>query len=191
MGPGGPGVVRIRLPIPGDRLHLEDHRMVKRRPFTPADAQPGDPAVAAIMPPISILKPLRGADPLMYEAFRSHCLQDYPEFELIFGVADENDPAAAEVRRLQREFPTQPIKLVICPRTLGTNRKVSTLVQLMSSARHDLILVNDSDILVPPDYLRKIAAGFTNGVLPMGTSVWSRPSIAPCRVRPWPRGWRH
>ncbi|MGA2990698.1 MAG: bacteriohopanetetrol glucosamine biosynthesis glycosyltransferase HpnI [Candidatus Korobacteraceae bacterium] len=127
---------------------------------------------AMLMPPISILKPLRGSDPLMYEAFRSHCLQDYPAFELIFGVADESDPAAAEVRRLQREFPAQPVKLIVCPQTLGTNRKVSTLVQLLPSARHELILVNDSDILVPPDYLRKIAAGFANGRAGLVTALY-------------------
>ncbi len=115
------------------------------------------------MPPISILKPLRGADPRMYEAFRSHCLQDYPEFEIIFGVADANDPAVAEVERLQREFPSRRIQLLVCPELLGTNRKVSTLVQLLPQARYDWLLINDSDILVPPDYLRRIAACFEDG----------------------------
>jgi ceramide glucosyltransferase len=115
------------------------------------------------LPPISILKPLRGADPRMYEAFRCHYLQDYPEFEIIFGVADANDPAAAEVERLQREFPSRRIQLVVCPELLGTNRKVSTLVQLLPLARYDWLLINDSDILVPPDYLRRIAACFETG----------------------------
>ncbi len=111
-------------------------------------------------PPISILKPLRGADARMYECFRSHCLQDYPEFEILFGVAEPGDPAVAEVERLQREFPSRAIHLVVCPEALGTNRKVSTLVQLLPQARYDLLLINDSDILVPPDYLRKIATSF-------------------------------
>jgi ceramide glucosyltransferase len=114
-------------------------------------------------PPISILKPLRGADPRMYEAFRSHCLQDYPAFELIFGVADASDPAVAEVERLQREFPSRSIRLLVCPKLLGTNRKVSTLVQLLPQARYDWLLINDSDVLVPPDYLRRIAACFETG----------------------------
>lgn len=114
-------------------------------------------------PPISILKPLRGADPRMYEAFRSHCLQDYPAFEIIFGVADASDPAVAEVERLQREFPSQSIQLMVCPELLGTNRKVSTLVQLLPQARYDWLLINDSNILVPPDYLRRIAACFESG----------------------------
>jgi ceramide glucosyltransferase len=114
-------------------------------------------------PPISILKPLRGADPRMYECFRSHCLQDYPEFEILFGVAEPGDPAVAEVERLQREFPSQAIHLVVCPEVLGTNRKVSTLVQMLPQTRYDLLLINDSDILVPPDYLRKIAGSFRPG----------------------------
>jgi ceramide glucosyltransferase len=141
-------------------------RLLRQQTFVPADAKAasaGDPTAATLMPPISILKPLRGRDPLLYEALRSYCLQDYPEFELIFGVADGNDPAVAEVQRLQREFPARLIKMIVCPQALGTNGKVSTLVQLLPAARHELILVNDSDILVPPDYLRKIAAGFGNG----------------------------
>src|SRR4051812_48106296 len=60
--------------------------------------------VASFTPKISILKSLRGTDPAMYEAFRSHCVQDYTHFELIFGVSDLNDPAVAEVDRLQAEF---------------------------------------------------------------------------------------
>ena len=75
-------------------------------------------------------------------------------------MADAGDPAVAEVERLQREFPSRPIHLMVCPELLGTNRKVSTLVQLLPLARYDLLLINDSDILVPTDYLRKIAAGF-------------------------------
>ena len=68
------------------------------------------------LPPISILKPLKGADPDIYESFRSHCLQDYPEYEIIFGVSDPADPAVASVEQLQREFPDRTIKLVVSPR---------------------------------------------------------------------------
>jgi ceramide glucosyltransferase len=111
-------------------------------------------------PAVSILKPLRGVDPRMYESFRSHCVQDYSEYEIIFGVNDADDPAVEAVHRLMREFPNCPIRLVICSEVLGTNRKVSNLVQMLRHARHDHILINDSDIFVTPDYLRRVMAPF-------------------------------
>jgi ceramide glucosyltransferase len=109
-------------------------------------------------PPVSILKPLKGTDPEMYEGFRSHCLQDYPEHEILFGVSDSTDPAATLVERLQREFPHQPIRLVLCEKNLGVNGKVSSLVQLAAEAKYGILLVNDSDIRVAPDYLRTVIA---------------------------------
>src|SRR5271166_6819722 len=95
--------------------------------------------------PISILKPLKGIDPEIYESFRSHCLQDYPEYEIIFGVSDPNDPAVASVRKLQLEFPQRAIRLVVCEKSLGTNVKVSNLAQMLPHARNELLIVNDSD----------------------------------------------
>ncbi len=108
------------------------------------------------LPPVSILKPLKGLDPQMWEAFCSHCEQDYPEFELIFGVSDPNDPAIALVLRLQEKYPRRKIDLLVCPRDLGNNRKLGTLAQMLPSARHEVLLLNDSDIRVPPDYLRLV-----------------------------------
>ena len=87
-------------------------------------------------PPVTILKPLKGADPQMYRAFRSHCLQDYPDFEIVFGVNDATDPAVAAVEKLRAEFPKVAIRLVVCNEVLGSNRKVSNLVRLMSEARY-------------------------------------------------------
>jgi ceramide glucosyltransferase len=113
-------------------------------------------ALPSFVPPVSILKPLRGADPGMYEAFRSHCLQDYPVYELIFGVAEAGDPAAALVERLKSEFPERRIELLVCPLFLGTNGKVSSLVQMLPHARHRYLVINDSDIRVPADYLRRV-----------------------------------
>src|SRR5205807_4916402 len=115
----------------------------------------GEPPVAAL-PGVSILKPLRGMDPRMYESFRSHCLQDYPEYEIIFGVSDADDPAVDAVERLVREFPRRQIRLVICPAMLGTNRKTSNLVQMLPEAQYGHVLINDSDICVPPDYLKRV-----------------------------------
>jgi ceramide glucosyltransferase len=123
-------------------------------------------------PGVSILKPLRGADPEMYPAFRSHCLQDYPEYELLFGVSDPNDPAAALVSQLQREFPAQPIKLIICDRLLGPNGKVSNLAHMFKHARYEHLIVNDSDINVPPDYLRRMLAPFADPHIGMVTCLY-------------------
>jgi len=111
---------------------------------------------AQTLPPVSILKPLKGTDPEIYESFRSHCLQDYPEYEIIFGVADPNDPAVASVQELQREFSGYPIRLVVCPEELGPNVKVSNLEQMLRTARYEYLIVNDSDIRVEPDYLRRV-----------------------------------
>src|SRR5208282_6291509 len=87
---------------------------------------------APVLPPVSILKPLKGTDPDIYESFRSHCLQDYPEYEIIFGVSDANDPAIESVQRLQREFPDRRIQMMICPQILGANVKVSNLAQMIT-----------------------------------------------------------
>jgi ceramide glucosyltransferase len=92
----------------------------------------------------------------MYESFRSHCLQDYPQYEIVFGVNDPADEAVAQVERLRAEFPAHDIRLVVCPEALGANRKVSNLSQMMRQAKYSHILINDSDIRVEPDYLRRI-----------------------------------
>ncbi|MGA3033945.1 MAG: glycosyltransferase [Terracidiphilus sp.] len=112
-------------------------------------------------PGVSILKSLKGVDPGMMDAFRSHCRQNYSgEYELLFGISSHDDPAAVAVERLQNEFPERAIRLVQCPEQLGTNGKVSTLVQLARLARHDFLLINDSDITVGPHYLLRVMAGF-------------------------------
>ena len=124
------------------------------------------------LPPISILKPLKGTDPEMYESFRSHCLQDYPEYEIIFGVSDPDDPAIECVNKLQREFPDRRIHLTVCPRILGANVKVSNLAQMLTEARYDWLIVNDSDIRVQPDYLRQVTAPLANLQVGMVTCLY-------------------
>jgi ceramide glucosyltransferase len=124
------------------------------------------------LPPVSILKPLKGTDPEIYECFRSHCLQDYPEYEIIFGVSDLSDPAVESVERLQREFPQRKIRLVICPKVLGANVKVSNLAQMLPEARHQQLIINDSDIRVAPDYLRKVMAPLANEKVGLVTCLY-------------------
>ena len=131
--------------------------IVAARVFVAARRRP----LAEFAPGVSILKSLKGLDPGMLDAFRSHCRQSYAgEFELLFGVSRMDDPAVAAVQQLQREFPERAIRLVECPERLGTNGKVSTLVQLVPHARHDFLLVNDSDITVSPRYLERVMAHF-------------------------------
>ena len=120
-----------------------------RRPLP--DFQPG----------VSILKPVKGLDPEMYASFASHCVQQYQgPYEILFGVSSLADPAVAAIEKLKAEFPAQTIRLVVCPELLGTNGKVSNLVQMLASAEHEYILINDSDIKVSPRYLRQIMGCF-------------------------------
>jgi len=124
------------------------------------------------LPPISILKPLKGTDPEIYESFRSHCLQDYPEYEIIFGVSDPNDPAIASVEALRREFSNRRIQLVVSPRILGANVKVSNLAQMLAEARYEHLIVNDSDIRVESDYLRRVVAPLADSRIGMVTCLY-------------------
>jgi ceramide glucosyltransferase len=123
-------------------------------------------------PPISILKPLKGTDPEIYECLRSHCLQDYPEYEIIFGASDPNDPAIATVKKLQSEFPANKIQLIVCPKVLGANIKVSNLAQMLPLARHDHLIVDDSDIRVERNYLRRVIAPLADPTVGMVTCLY-------------------
>jgi ceramide glucosyltransferase len=115
----------------------------------------------AFAPGVSVMKSLKGLDPGMTDAFRSHCIQNYAgDYELLFGVSSMDDPAVAAVEQLKAEFPVRAIRLVECPERLGTNGKVSTLVQLAEHARFDYLLINDSDITVGPRYLEQVMACF-------------------------------
>ena len=124
-------------------------------------------------PPVSILKPLKGIDPEIWESFCSHCEQDYPQFQLIFGVSDPADPAVEVVRKLQTKYPNLSIELVVCDRVLGANIKVSNLAQMLPAARHEVLLVNDSDIRVPADDLRKVIAPLTDASVGLVTCLYS------------------
>jgi ceramide glucosyltransferase len=112
--------------------------------------------LADYRPPVSILKPVRGRDARFYEAILSHAVQQYPEFELIFGTAAANDPALEDIDRLRMEFPRVPIRTVFTEND-APNGKVGSLEILAREARHEVILVNDGDISVEPDYLARVA----------------------------------
>lgn len=121
---------------------------------------PRDPGFS--MPAVSILKPLKGADREIYSSFRSHCVQNYEAYEIIFGVNDLEDDAVPLVRRLMAEFPNVNIRLVPCPEAVGMNRKVSSLAHMLQYASHNHVIVNDSDIRVSPDYVRNVMSHFAD-----------------------------
>jgi ceramide glucosyltransferase len=110
------------------------------------------------LPPVTVLKPLCGAEPGLYEHLRSFCLQDYPDFQIVFGVRDPEDSACEVVRRLVTEFPSLPIDVVINPQQHGSNCKTSNLINMFARARHDVLVMADSDAFVGPDYLANVTA---------------------------------
>ncbi len=109
--------------------------------------------------PVSVLKPLKGLDIGLYENLATLCRQTHERYQIVCGVADAQDPAIGVVRRLQRDFPQVDIELVIDARVYGTNYKVSNLHNMYRRAKHDLIVIADSDIRVGPDYLSRLVAG--------------------------------
>ncbi len=115
------------------------------------------------LPAVTILKPLCGIEPETYGCLRSFCDQDYPEFQIVFGVSHEADPAVALVRRLQREFPALALDLVVDRQRHGSSNKVSNLINMMARARHDFLVLADSDVRVQRDYLARVIAPLLNG----------------------------
>jgi ceramide glucosyltransferase len=118
------------------------------------------PPAEDVASPISVLKPVRGLDPGAYENFASFCRQDYPEFEILFAVNDAEDPVVPIVQKLIADFPGRSIRLIVVAERLGPNTKVSNLCRLVREARHDLLVITDSDVRVEPGYLRSVAAMF-------------------------------
>ncbi len=112
-------------------------------------------------PPVSILKAVKGLDYEAFENFASFCEQDYPQFEILFAIADSADPVIPVIERVRRAYPERTIRLVIDPPT-QVNRKASHLETLAEAARYDLLVASDSDMRVTPDYLRRVVAPFAN-----------------------------
>jgi ceramide glucosyltransferase len=134
-------------------------------------------------PPITLLKPLCGAEPGLYEHLRGFCQQDYPEYQIVFGMRDADDPAVAVAMRLTAEFPDLPIDIVINPAQHGNNYKISNLINMLDRARHDVFVMADSDAYVGPDYLGSVTAPLLDRNVGLVTcayhgvptaSVWSR-----------------
>jgi ceramide glucosyltransferase len=122
-------------------------------------------------PPISILKPLCGDEPLLEEALTTFCELDYPDFQLVLGVQNPADPALAVVERLQARFASIDMTVVVDPALHGLNRKVSNLVNMLPAARHDLLVFADSDLHVPSDYLKHVADALAQPGVGMVTTL--------------------
>jgi len=110
-------------------------------------------------PAVTILKPLHGTEPNLYANLARFCVQDYPApVQIVFGVSDPADPAIEVVRKIVAAFPDRDITLGISSRRHGSNRKISNLINMAAEARHDVLVISDSDIVVDPAYLKNIAA---------------------------------
>lgn len=116
-------------------------------------------APASSLPAVTILKPLYGAEPNLYANLARFCVQDYPSpVQIVFGVSDHADPAIAVVREIAATFPDRDLELVISSRRHGSNHKISNLINMATEARHDVLVISDSDIVVDADYLKSVAA---------------------------------
>jgi ceramide glucosyltransferase len=136
----------------------------------------------ARLPPVTILKPLCGDEPLLEEALASCCCQTYPEFQIVFGVQDIADPALAVAHRLRDRFPRRDIAIVVDDTPHGPNRKVANLINMLPSARHDVLLISDSDLHVMPNYLERLVAALE---VP-GTGLVTAVFVGLAAHRGWP-----
>ena len=107
---------------------------------------------------MSNLKPIRGLDPDAYENFASFCKQDYPDYELLFCVGEEDDPVVPILRKLERDFPERRIRVLFGSGGRGSNDKVVKLARLVGEAQHEVVVISDSDVRARPDYLRTVVA---------------------------------
>jgi ceramide glucosyltransferase len=130
-------------------------------------------------PPITVLKPLHGDEPLLEQALESFCRQDYPEVQIIFGVQDALDSAVPVVQRLRAKYPSIEMELVIDPTPHGLNRKVANLINMFPSARHDVLLVSDSDMHAAPDYLTRVADALDEPGTGLVTSLYTGIPVRP------------
>jgi len=129
-------------------------------------------------PPVSILKPVKGVDAGSFDNFASFCRQEYPApYQIIFACADAADPVIPVIERLRTEFPAIDMELVVAATLHGPNHKVSNLINAFPKARHDLLIVCDSDIRVSPDYLRQVAAPFADAAVGLVSSLYRSPGV--------------
>ncbi len=130
-------------------------------------------------PPMTVLKPVCGLDIDAYENLASFCRQDYPEYQIVFGVRDQKDPCVEVVQKIIANFPNRDIQLVVNDRTIGANLKVSNLANAATAAKYSILLMADSDIRVGPDYLRRVVQPLRDPMVGVVTCLYRS------RIRNW------
>jgi ceramide glucosyltransferase len=130
------------------------------------------PYPADFTPPVSILKPVRGTDRGAYENYASFCRLDYPEYEIVFVVQDDEDPAISVIQKIIADFPQRSIRMLVGAEDLGYSNKVCKMVRLVREARYELFAISDSDVRVEPDYLRMIVENFRDPAVGAVTVVF-------------------
>jgi ceramide glucosyltransferase len=123
-------------------------------------------------PPVSLLKPVHGVDFGSLENFESFCRQNYPEYEILFAVNDDSDPAIPLIRDVAARFPERDIRLLSGAPQIGANKKVNNLIELARAARHEIIVLTDGDVRVLPNYLREVLAPFADSKIGAVTSFY-------------------
>ena len=131
------------------------------------------PAVdRSFTPPVSIIKPVRNIDREAYENFASFCRLDYPEYEIVFAVGEPEDPVIPIIQKIQQDFPKRSIRLVTSAAHLGANHKVNNLCQAVQAARHEMVVMSDSDVRVESDYLRDVVGPFSDPKVGVVTALY-------------------
>jgi len=133
-----------------------------RLALSPAEKREGHPVLSQSCPPISVIKPLKGLEDNLFGNLESFCVQDYPEYEVIFSLQDENDPAYKVVRKVKEKFPDKATSIVVERCHHGFNPKVNNLFPAYGHSKYPIILISDSNVMVDPDYLRTIAKPMEN-----------------------------
>ncbi|MEH1890045.1 MAG: bacteriohopanetetrol glucosamine biosynthesis glycosyltransferase HpnI [Nostoc sp.] len=130
-------------------------------------------------PPVTILKPICGLDSYAYENFTSFCQQDYPEYQIIFGVCAYEDPAIEVVEKIIQQFPDVDIHLIVNAQIIGANLKVSNLANAVAAAKHEILIIADSDIRVRKDYLQRVIQPLKD----------QKVGVVTCMYRSLAKGW--
>jgi ceramide glucosyltransferase len=155
----------VGLAVFGTALVLLMHVFQRRSLGMPPLPEP------ALYPAVSLLKPLKGADAGLEANLETFFLLDYPEYQVVFGVQDESDPALDVARRVAVRHPEVPCAVVVDDRVVGFNPKVNNLANMLPVARHDLLLISDSNVAVGPNYLRHLVPHLLDPGVGMVTSL--------------------